>query len=173
MNNEQLGNFILVGDVGSGKSTLLKALLDLDEAVTKTQALAFHHNNIIDSPGEFISRRVLYGALINTITGVDTIVYLQAADSAQLCMPGDLLRLYADKQVVGVVSKTDLPGADVEAAEALLAQEGIAGPYFRISRSNPSSIQALSDYLHDIERQRVEVGAQSTPLPDRAHGRQL
>jgi ethanolamine utilization protein EutP len=116
---------------------------------------------------------VLYGALINTITGVDTIVYLQAAESGQMCMPGDLLRLYADKQVVGVVSKTDLPGANVEASEALLAQEGIDGPYFRVSRSDPGSVQVLGDYLHEIERQRVEVGAQSPPFPDRAHGRQL
>ena len=65
MSPDALGNFVLVGDVGSGKSTLIKALLGLDGDVTKTQALDFHRNNIIDSPGEFVSRRFLYGRLLS------------------------------------------------------------------------------------------------------------
>ena len=158
MSPDALANFVLVGDVGSGKSTLIKALLGLDGDVTKTQALDFHRNNIIDSPGEFVSRRFLYGALLNTITRVDTIVYLQSADNRQLCMPGDLLRLYPGKRVVGVVSKVDVPGADPDAAERLLQREGIHGPYFRISRAEPASFERLREHLARIHREQRGAG---------------
>jgi len=162
MSESRLGSFILVGNVGSGKSTLLKALLNLDEEVTKTQALRFHDNNIIDSPGEFINNRTLYGALLATITQVDTIVYLQAADSGQLHMPADLLRMYTGKQVVGVVSRVDVPNADVDAAEVLLAEEGITGPYIKVSKFDLCSIQRLSDYLQQIKKGSIETGPSLT-----------
>ncbi len=151
MKSAQLGNFILVGDVGCGKSTLLKALLEHSDEVTKTQALAFHDNNIIDSPGEFISRRVLYGALLNSLIGVDTIVYLQAADNERATAPGDLLRLYPNKQLVGVISKTDIEHADVGRAEELLVEAGIPGPYFRVSIKNPD-IDSTSQLAHQNDQ---------------------
>ncbi len=173
MSKGQAGNYILVGNVGSGKSTLLKALLSLEKDVTKTQALVFHDNNIIDSPGEFLSNRTLYGALLNTITRVDIIVYLQAADSGRLHMPADLLRLYAGKRVVGVVSKTDVPGAKIEAAEALLAEEGIDGPYFRVSKFDQASIARLEDYLQELGRGTVDAVASSEPVPAQDYRRQV
>jgi len=173
MSNSRLGNFVLVGNVGSGKSTLLKALLGLDNAVTKTQSLVFHHNNIIDSPGEFLNNRVLYGALLSTISQVDIIVYLQAADSGQLHMPNDLLRLYTGKRVIGVVSKTDVPGANVEAAEAALTEEGISGPYFKVSISDQESVQRLGDHLQCITREPVKAGAPLTQVTDQDCGRQI
>ena len=168
-----MGSFILVGNVGSGKSTLLNALLKLDTAVNKTQALVFHRNNIIDSPGEFLNNRVLYGALLTTISQVDIIVYLQAADSGQLHMPADLLRLYSGKQVIGVVSKVDAPAADIEAAEALLAEEGITGPYFRVSMFDQDSIQCLADHLQDIRQGPVGAQVPSTSEPEQDCRRQV
>ena len=148
----QPGNFILVGDVGSGKSTLVKALFSHDEEVTKTQALEFHGDNVIDSPGEFISRRYLYGALLDSIVGVDTIVYLLAADQARAVMPADLLGMYGDKRVLGVVSKCDLPGADIERAEQCLLEAGIAPPYYHLSIDDAASVEALARHLCDLQQ---------------------
>ena len=168
-----MGSFILVGNVGCGKSTLLKELLKLDKAVTKTQALVFHHDNIIDSPGEFLNNRVLYGALLSTISQVDIIVYLQAADSGQLHMPADLLRLYSGKQVIGVVSKVDAPAADIEAAEALMLEEGISGPYFKVSMFDPDSIARLGAHLQNITQGFVGAKVPSTSVSDQDCGRQV
>lgn len=152
LNREAPGNFVLIGDVGSGKSTLIKHLFDHAAPVTKTQALEFHGENVIDSPGEFASRRYLYGALLDSIVGVDTIVYLHAADQRSAVIPGDLLRMYGGKHLVGVVSKVDLEQADVVRAEACLAQAGIPPPYWRISVSDADSISALADYLCRLQR---------------------
>ena len=141
------GNFMVIGDVGSGKSTLIHHIFGVTQAVTKTQALAFHGDNVIDSPGEFVSRRYLYGALLDSMIGVDTIVYLHAADQRVAVMPGDLLRMYSNKNLIGVVSKTDVAGADVAQAERCLAQAGIAAPYFQVSIHDEGSVQALVDCL--------------------------
>jgi ethanolamine utilization protein EutP len=157
MNPALPGNFILIGDVGCGKSTLINHIFGYREPVTKTQALAFHGDNVIDSPGEFVNRRYLYGALLNSVVGVDTIVYLHAADQQSVVMPGDLLRMYDNKHVVGVVSKVDIEGADIATAELCLAQAGIARPYFQVSVKDPASVRALVDYICRLTSARQDA----------------
>lgn len=141
------GDFALVGEVGCGKTALMAALMGGGVRPCKTQAAVFYPHNIVDTPGEFAERRAYYGALLATIVGVSTIVYLQAANSRLFSLPAGLLSVYDGKRVVGVVSKIDLPDADIAAARSVLEENGILPPYFETSAVSRSGVAGLRSYL--------------------------
>ncbi|WP_417518154.1 EutP/PduV family microcompartment system protein [Marinobacter sp.] len=154
-----LANFVLVGDVGSGKTALTLALLESSDQVLKTQAVEFHPSHVVDTPGEFISRPAYYGALLSTISDISTIVYLQPANSRSFSLPPGLLHVYPGKRVVGVVSKTDLPDADSEAACRIMADHNISPPYFLTSTATGEGVDALRSFLISLQVPDASTGA--------------
>lgn len=161
-----LADFVLVGDVGCGKTTLMKALLTnfssgKHSEVLKTQAVVFHKHNVIDTPGEFIGRKSYYGALLATIAEVSTLVYLQVANNPVFSMPVGLLQIYPNKRIVGVISKIDLPDADVAATRKLLQENAIAEPYFEISVETGQGINRLRDHLMALQGEPIDSGSQN------------
>jgi Ethanolamine utilization protein len=138
--------FMLVGPIEAGKSTLFNALFGRDADVRKTQALEFETGGI-DTPGEFFSHPRLYHALITTSNDVDVLVYVHPCNEREFRLPPGLLNVYANKRLVGVISKTDLPECDPDSIEAMLRGNGFSGPIFRISTKDPQSIEPLKIYL--------------------------
>ncbi|MCB1690141.1 MAG: hypothetical protein KDI33_16715 [Halioglobus sp.] len=139
-----------MGAVSSGKTALAQALLGLTGDILKTQAAEFHHNNVIDTPGEFVGRRNYYNALLATIVDVPTILYVQAANTTFFAMPAGLLSVYPDKRIVGVITKIDLPDADIDAACQVLQDNGIAEPYFATSAKTGFGLPTLRRYLLEL-----------------------
>ena len=142
-----LSDFVVIGEVGCGKTALMNALLENGNVRRKTQAAEFHQHNVIDTPGEFVGRPAYYGALLSTIINVTTLVYLQAANKEYFSMPSGLLSVYSNKRVIGVISKADLPDANVSGARRLLKENGIPEPYFVTSVVNNKGIASLRSHL--------------------------
>lgn len=142
-----LEDFILVGEVGCGKTALMKALLQHHDEVRKTQAAVYHPHNVIDTPGEFSVRPSYYGALLATVVEVDTVIYLQPANSERFSLPAGLLQVYPDKRVIGVISKADLPDANLDRARRILQENAIAEPYFVTSAMTDDGVDQLRSYL--------------------------
>lgn len=138
--------FMLIGPVAAGKSTLFKGLFGQGGEVRKTQAVEFEGSGI-DTPGEYFSHPRLYHALINTSSDVETLVYVHPADDPEFRLPPGLLNVYAGKRLVSVITKTDLPGADPDAIEAMLRNNGFEGPFFRTSSRDPHSLDPIKAYL--------------------------
>lgn len=139
--------FVLVGPIGAGKSTLFKALLGREGDVLKTQAVEFEPGVGIDTPGEFFSHPRMYHALLQTVADVATIVYVHDCQDQECRIPPGLLDVYGGKQLIGVVTKTDLPGCDPIAAQQLLREHGIQGDIHTVSVSDPESINLLRQAL--------------------------
>lgn len=137
---------MLVGPIEAGKSTLFKALFGHSGDVRKTQALEFETGSV-DTPGEFFSHPRMYSALINTSPGVDILVYVHPCGVQECWLPPGLLSVYADKQVVGVITKTDLPDCNPYWTEDLLRSNGLTGPIFHVSCHDPESVAPLRNYL--------------------------
>ena len=101
----------------------------------------------MDTPGEYFSHPRLYSALLSSAPDVETLVYVHPADGEQCRLPPGFLEVYAGKRIVGVITKTDLPDARPEAAEALLRAHGITGPIYRVSPAEPAALSVLRRLL--------------------------
>ncbi|ELR67735.1 Ethanolamine utilization protein EutP [Photobacterium marinum] len=151
MATDQIGNVAFVGEVDAGKSALIDKLIVQEANIGKTQSPIFYKGRVIDTPGEFVDNRSWNGALLSTISTVKTIVILQPATAKRITAPSGLLRVYPNKNVVGVISKIDAEGADCERAAALLKQNGIAGPYFETSIFDQASVDRLYHHLLSLQ----------------------
>lgn len=148
-----LDNVVFVGEVDAGKSALIGQLRKgLETNTGKTQAAIFYPGKVIDTPGEFIDNRALNGALLTTICNVKTIVVLQPATSKLYLPANGLFSVYGNKNIVGVISQVDAPGADVENAIKLFRQNKIPEPYFQTSIFDSKSIEQL--FLHLLSLQQ-------------------
>lgn len=145
-------DFALIGQVDCGKTALMNALLESHDEVRKTQSAVFHGHNVIDTPGEFTGCHAYYGALLSTVLEVNTIVYLQPANSTIFSMPAGLLQVYPNKRVIGVISKVDLPDADVKRARRILHDNRVPEPYFETSTVTGTGVAELRAYLADLQK---------------------
>ena len=103
-------------------------------------------------------KTALMNALLATIAEVSTIVYLQVANNPQFAMPAGLMQVYPHKRVVGVISKIDLPDADVSAARRLLRDNNIDEPYFETSAATGAGVDRLRRYLTSLQGDPVDAG---------------
>ncbi|MTH45907.1 ethanolamine utilization acetate kinase EutP [Intestinirhabdus alba] len=140
-----------VGAVGAGKTTLFNALQGNYSLARKTQAVEFNHNGDIDTPGEYFSHPRWYHALITTLQDVDTLIYVHAANDRQSRLPAGLLDIGARKRRIAVITKTDLPDADVAAVRMLLHDMGFREPVFELNGQDPDSVRQLVEYLTALE----------------------
>lgn len=153
MSEVNLDNIVFVGEVDAGKSALIDKLLSgVDTHTGKTQSPIFYPGKVIDTPGEFIDHRALNGALLTTICSVKTIVVLQPATATHYSPANGLLTVYGNKNIVGVISKVDAVGADVDKAVKLLRQNKVPEPYFQTSIYDSASIEQLFRYLLSLQQ---------------------
>ena len=118
-----------VGTVGAGKTTLFNALQGNYTLARKTQAL------------------------ITTLQDVDMLIYVHGANDPESRLPAGLLDIGVSKRQIAVISKTDMPDADVAATRKLLLETGFEEPIFELNSHDPQSVQQLVDYLASLTKQ--------------------
>ena len=124
---------MLIGRSAAGKTTLCQCINHEDLRYHKTQTVQIINKNIIDTPGEYLERRGMRGALIVTSTDADIIVLVQDATEEGTMFP-PLFNTMFVKPVVGVVTKCDIASQkQCEQAEKYLHAAGAEEVYFTSS----------------------------------------
>lgn len=161
-----------VGSVGAGKTTLFNALQGNYTLARKTLAVEFNDKGDIDTPGEYFSHPRWYHALITTLQDVDMLIYVHGANDPESRLPAGLLDIGVSKRQIAVISKTDMPDADVAATRKLLLETGFEEPIFELNSHDPQSVQQLVDYLASLTKQE-EAGEKLITANDirEAHAR--
>ena len=136
---------MLVGKTRTGKTTLIQHLLYGEAQYKKTQAIEFLEN-FIDTPGEYIELPTMYHALLITSYEVSIILFLIDSQEKSSVFPPNFAQAF-NREVIGVVTKLDL-GGDYEKAKDQLIKAGVK-EVFPINYDDPSTVQALKDYLWD------------------------
>lgn len=150
---ETMKRIAFVGTVGAGKTTLFNALQGNYTLARKTQAVEFNDKGDIDTPGEYFSHPRWYHALITTLQDVDMLIYVHGANDPESRLPAGLLDIGVSKRQIAVISKTDMPDADVAATRKLLLETGFEEPIFELNSHDPQSVQQLVDYLASLTKQ--------------------
>lgn len=134
---------ILIGRSECGKTTLTQALRGEHIHYDKTQAIE-RYAHIIDTPGEYIQTKTLAGAIALYAYETDIIgLLLSATEPFSLYSPN--ITGQANRDVIGIVTKIDAPGADPQKAERWLALSGCK-KIFKVSAVTGEGICELLDY---------------------------
>lgn len=135
---------LLVGKTGSGKTTLIQKLRSESVRYSKTQAITYR-GTFIDSPGEFLENRRFYSALLTSSLQCDLIALVQDASMGHSNYPPRFASMF-NKQVIGIVTKTDKEKSDPRRAEKFLRWAG-ADIVFRTSAVAEQGLEQLKEYL--------------------------
>lgn len=135
---------ILFGHSGSGKTTLTQVLRGEKIEYQKTQYVLYG-TKIIDTPGEYAENRQLGRALALYAYEADICGLLVSA-TEQYSIFGPNITSMTNREVIGIVTKTDLPHANSDLAESWLRLAGCK-KIFRLSSVTGEGIKELAEYL--------------------------
>lgn len=140
---------MLVGPIGAGKTTLIHALNHDSKKAEKTQSICFC-DGAIDTPGEYAQIPRYYSALLVTAMQASAVAILQDATDRRMTLPPGFVSMFS-RQVIGIVTKIDLPEADREKAKSKLQQTGVKEPVFFVSAKTGEGLEELIDYFQGKE----------------------
>lgn len=133
MEERRRKRIILIGRSEAGKTTLCQAMNREDLRYHKTQTVQIVNKTMIDTPGEYLERTYMRGALVVTAADADLVVLVQDATENGTMFPPAYTSMYG-KPSIGVVTKTDLATQEqIERAKKYLTMAGAQRLFFTSS----------------------------------------
>ena len=139
---------MLIGRVAAGKTTLTQALRGEEIKYYKTQYV-YHHDTVIDTPGEYTERRETSGALALYAYEADIVgLVLSANEPYSIFSP--CLTSMVNREGIGIISGIDKPDGNVERVERWLRLAGCK-KIFPVCAITGEGLRELIEYLEDDE----------------------
>ncbi len=140
---------MFIGKTAAGKTTLCQYLTDQDLKYHKTQTISVIGGRLIDTPGEYLERVRMRGALSVTAADADIILFVQDATAKEKMFPPAYAGSFA-KPCVGIVTKSDI-ATEKQIAEAKehLVHAG-ARAVFVTSSVEGTGFKELFEYLDQL-----------------------
>lgn len=135
---------MFLGRSGCGKTTLIQALRHEEIHYQKTQAISYH-SLLLDTPGEYAQVTNLGRALAIFSYEVDIVAMICSAKE-DYSLYGPNVVPHINREVIGVVTKIDIPGSWPDTAEEWLRISGCR-KIFRVSSYTGTGMDALREYL--------------------------
>ena len=136
---------MLVGRTGCGKTTLTQALKGEKIQYHKTQYVN-HYDVVIDTPGEYAQTQHLGRALALYTYEADIVGLLISATEPYSLFPPCITSM-ANREVIGIVTKSEQEGANPDRAENWLRISGCE-KVFRVDSITGYGINELITYLN-------------------------
>ena len=136
---------ILMGRSESGKTTLTQVLRGEDISYDKTQYIKFE-NELIDTPGEYAQTQHLGRALALYSYEADMVGLLISATEPYSLFP-PCITCMVNREVIGIVTKSQQQGANPERAENWLRLSGCK-KVFKIDSVTGFGVNELIEYLN-------------------------
>lgn len=136
---------ILMGRSEAGKTTLTQVLRGEDIRYDKTQYIKFE-NTLIDTPGEYAQTHHLGRALALYSYEADVVGLLISATEEYSLFP-PCVTCMVNREVIGIVTKAEQPGAKPERAENWLRLSGCK-TVFIVDSVTGFGINELITYLN-------------------------
>jgi len=137
---------ILMGRSECGKTTLTQALEGNSISYRKTQYIN-HFNVIIDTPGEYLQTHTLGHALALYTYEAQAVGLLLAATEPFSLYPPNITCM-CNREVIGIVTKIDVQGADSDRAARWLRLAGCKKIFFVDSKGGEGVAEILA-YLRE------------------------
>ncbi len=137
---------ILMGRSEAGKTTLTQALKGEEIHYYKTQYVT-NYESVIDTPGEYAQSRRLGKALALYTYEADIVGILVAANEPYCIFPPNVT-CQANRECIGIVTKIDLPDANVDLADRWLENAGCT-KIFHVNSIKGEGVAEILNYLKE------------------------
>ena len=145
---------ILIGRSTAGKTTLCQALYHDEIKYRKTQTVNIINQQMIDTPGEYLERGYMRGALTTTSADADLIILVQDATENGSMFPPGYANSYG-KPSIGVVTKIDIASEkQIENAKKYLMLAGVR----KIFKTSSYKNEGCKELFEWIEAQKERRG---------------
>jgi len=132
---------MLIGKTGCGKTTLIQRLKGEEIKYRKTQSLQYHED-ILDTPGEYLENRRFHNILSNLSFKYDIVFLVQSSVDVMNLFPPNFSKNFNGRKVFGIVTKMDLKENKSDLAEKFLLSAG-AEKIFKISSKKNIGLDSL------------------------------
>jgi len=137
---------VLMGRSEAGKTTLTQALRGEEIHYYKTQYVN-HYESVIDTPGEYAQSHRLGKALALYTYEADVVGILVSAVEPYSLFPPNVT-CQANRECIGIVTKIDLPNANIELADRWLEIAGCK-KIFHVNSLKGVGVAAILEYLKE------------------------
>ena len=145
--SDEKKTIILIGRSAAGKTTLCQFISNEALKYHKTQTVQVRNETMIDTPGEYLERRSMRGALQVTSADADVIVFVQDAREDGSMFPPSYASSFS-KPVIGVVTKSDVANEkQIDRAQKYLKLAG-AAEVFVTSSFEGTGFEGFLKYLN-------------------------
>lgn len=142
---------ILIGRSAAGKTTFCQYINKEDLIYHKTQTVQVVNGNIIDTPGEYLERGRMRGALNVASVDADIILLVQDATENGTMFPPAYTSSFA-KPSIGLVTKADIATKEqIDEAVHFLEMAGTE-KIFVISSTEGTGFSELFEYLNFLKK---------------------
>ncbi len=128
----------------AGKTTLTQAMRGEEIHYIKTQDIK-NNKTYIDTPGEYTQSRRVGKALALYTYEADIVGLLVAADEPYTVFPPNVT-CQANRECIGIVTKIDLPDANIPLADRWLTNAGCK-KIFHVNSLDGTGVSDILDYL--------------------------
>ena len=135
---------VLMGRSEAGKTTLTQALKGEEIRYYKTQYVQYF-DSFIDTPGEYAQSHRLGKALALYTYEADVVGILVAANEPYCIFP-PCVTSQANRECIGIVTKIDLPNANVPLADRWLRNAGCT-KIFHVNSLEGEGVPEILEYL--------------------------
>jgi ethanolamine utilization protein EutP len=147
MNNKK--TIILIGRSSAGKTTFCQHINKEELIYRKTQTIQIINGSMIDTPGEYLERVRMRGALTVASADADIIMLVQDATENGTMFPPAYAGSFA-KPAVGLVTKDDIATRKQVAEAVRFLEMAGADRVFVISSIKGTGFDELFEYLNSI-----------------------
>ncbi len=145
---------ILMGRSQAGKTTLTQALRGEEIRYYKTQYVK-HYESVIDTPGEYAQSHRLGKALALYTYEADVVGILVAANEPYSLFPPNVT-CQANRDCIGIVTKIDLPEANIPLADRWLEIAGCK-TIFHVNSKAGTGVSEILAYLREDQDEVREL----------------
>ncbi|EHI75727.1 ethanolamine utilization protein, EutP [Fusobacterium sp. oral taxon 370 str. F0437] len=136
---------MLIGRTSCGKTTLIQKLMNEEVKYKKTQSVIYK-SKIIDTPGEYVENKMFYKSLLVLSADAKIIVLVQSAVDGATLFPPKFSTMFSKKEIIGVITKTDLENANIERSKRFLLEAG-ATEVFTIGLNDEKGLEEIRKRL--------------------------
>lgn len=142
---------MVIGPSRCGKTTLVNALNNYDGPLRRTQDMIYGEKTI-DVPSSYLENAWMYKHIIAAAQDAShVLVLVDHSNCTEVYSPGFAKSFRCP--VIGVITKCDLVPENEDICKRQLKKIGVKEPYFHISFTKGTGIDALKNYLFEVGKE--------------------